>query len=61
LFVPKTPSAVGAFALGIVGAALTSTDGLCARTNYLRIPSVVICPLDPTQSFSFTGVCPGCV
>jgi transposase len=61
MFVSKTTGAVGAFALGIVCAALNSTDSLCAQYDYLRIPAVVICPLDPTKSFGVTGVCPGCV
>ena len=61
MFVSKTTSPVGAFALGIVCSALDPADSLCARADDLCIPPVVICPLDSPKSFGFTGVCPGCV
>jgi len=61
LFVPKTPSAVGTFTLRIVCACVNSTDSFCAWTNYLRVPTVVICPIHPAKSFGPTGVYPGCV
>jgi hypothetical protein len=61
LFVSKTTRPVGAFTLRVICAPVNPTDRLCARTNYLCVPTVVIYPIHSAKSFGTTGVCPSCV